>query len=328
MVGCRLIITSFAPLTFRPCTQSSESQAAATNTDVPANEPQHNQSQAVGSSAATQQAWNFANQMLRSYGPAAVAASSSLFRPLRNVNTTTLHADVPLDDVSRRKKYDDLGVAGSSRAIPLERQRLYSQEVSRDIRQDRRIHSASAALVGATGGAASASAYSSYTRAQLRQRRLELERELEALESTSVLGSEASDAASAGGLTPARSKVNTPSTIRERHISAPSLPLPGERRSPAVTPPGMEASTTFENIGREEVVDQRALPNDWGRNADRRGWRGAPDPTQLTYGPASPGRSAERPPHQKRSSWSFWGGNSSQASSEQSAISESSKKNA
>lgn len=266
--------------------------------------------------------------MLRSYGPASVAASSSLFRPLRNVNTNSLHANVPLDEVSRRKKYDDLGVAGPSRSMPSEKQRLYSQEVPRDVRQDRRIHSASAALIGATGGTASGSAYSSYTRAQLRQRRLELERELEALESTSIAGSEASDAASAGGLTPARGNLNTPSTIRERHISAPSLPLPGERRSPAVTPPGLEASTTFENIGREEVVDKGALPIDWGRNADRHGWKGAPDPTQLGHGPAPATGSAERPPHQKRSSWSFWGGSPSQVPSPSSALSEISKKNA
>lgn len=266
--------------------------------------------------------------MLRSYGPAAVAASSSLFRPLRNVNTTSLHANVPLDDVARRKKYDDLGVAGPSRSMPRKKQRLYSQEVTSEPRQDRRIQSASAALIGATGGVSSGSAYSSYTRAQLRQRRLELERELAALENTSIAGSEASDAASAGGLTPARGKASTPSTIRERHISAPSLPLPGQRRSPAVTPPGLEASTTFETIARDEVVDQGTLPNDWGRDADRRGWRGAPDPSQLGHGTPPPAGSTERPSNQKRTSWSFWSGSASHAPSELSAASGSSKKDA
>lgn len=248
--------------------------------------------------------------MLRSYGPAAVAASSSLFRPLRNVNTTSLHADVPLDEASRRKKYDDLSVgAPPLRTKP--RERLYSQEVGPILRQDRRIHSASAALVGATGGAASGSAYSSYTRAQLRQRRLELERELAALESTSVGTSEAGEHLfrSDG---PRSGHASTPSTVRERHISAPSLPLPGQHISSSITPPGMEGSTTFENIARDEVLDQSGLPNDWGRNADRRGWKGAPDPTQLYTNQQDrsppPPPSATRPPSQKRTSWTFWGG--------------------
>ena len=136
--------------------------------------------------------------MLRSYGPAAVAASSSLFKPLRNVNTSSLHADVPLDDIARRKKYDDLGLApgSSSRSIPREILRLYSQEVASlsSTRQDRRFHSASAALDCATGGTANESANSSYTHCQLRQRRLELERELAALDDTSLACSELSDA--------------------------------------------------------------------------------------------------------------------------------------
>jgi len=310
--------------------QSSESQASATNTDVPAHESEHvsrpQDPNSTAPQAPAQQAWNFANSMLRSYGPAAVAASSSLFRPLRGVNTNSLHADVPLDDVAQRKKYDDLGVAGPFRSMPREKQRLYSQEVITSSRQDRRIQSASAALVGDTGGVSSGSAYSTYTRAQLRQRRLELERELAALENTSIAGSEASDIASAGGLTPARGKASTPSTIRERHISAPSLPLPGERRSPAVTPPGLEASTTFETIARDEVVDQDTLPNDWGRDADRRGWRGAPDPTQLGYGTSPPARSTERPSNQKRTSWSFWSGSASHAPSDQLAASSGSSK--
>lgn len=100
--------------------------------------------------------------MLRSYGPAAVAAGSSLFRPLRNVDTNALHADVPLDQAARLKKYDDLGVAGPSRSIPKER--LYSQEVGYDVRQDRRIHSASAALIGATGATASGSTHCMFMR--------------------------------------------------------------------------------------------------------------------------------------------------------------------
>lgn len=313
-------------LTLHLTLQSSESQAAATSAPTREAEQVERPPPDVNTAPA-QQAWNFANSMLRSYGPAAVAASSSLFRPLRNVNTTSLHADVPLDDIARRKKYDDLGVAGPSKSIPRERERLYSQEVTG--RQDRRIQSASAAFVGATGASASGSAYSLYTRAQLRQRRLELERELAALENTSLAGGEASDAASAGNLSSARGKSNAPSTVRERHTSAPSLPLPGQHDSPSVTPPGLEASTTFETIARDEVVDQGTLPSDWGRNADRRGWRGAPDPTQLSHGSAPSTRSPTRPPNQKRSSWSFWGGSPSHAPSEQSATSsDSNKKNA
>lgn len=309
---------------------SSESQAQAMDADAQShNEQPKDRPQTTATPASTKQAWTFANNMLRSYGPAAVAAGSSLFRPLRNVDTNSLHADAPLDDVSRRKKYDDLGIAGPAEAALPQRERLYSQEMSGNARQDRRIPSASAAISGATGATASGSAYSSYTRAQLRQRRLELERELAILENSSVAGSEGSDAASAGGLTPARGTISTPSTVRGRHISAPSLPLPGERISPALITRELEASTTFERIGQEDVVDQGTLPSDWGRNAEKHGWKGAPDPTQMSYGSPLSTRSAERPAQSKRSSWSFWGGSPSQSSGGQPvAGSESSKKDA
>lgn len=310
--------------------QSSEGQAAARNTDQHPNAAGQPSQNPPANAPAAQQAWSFANSMLRSYGPAAVAAGSSLFRPLRNVDTNALHADVPLDQAARRKKYDDLGVAGPSRSIPKER--LYSQEVGYDVRQDRRIHSASAALIEATGATASGSAYSSYTRAQLRQRRLELERELAALENTSVAASDASDA----GASSARGNSDTPSTVRDRHISLPSLPLPGQRTSPATTPPGLEASTTFERIGRDEAVDQSGLPNDWGRNADKRGWRGAPGPTELgqsqSQSQSPPPPSSARPSNQKRSSWLLWGGsntsNSAAASQHSGTSSDNGKKNA
>lgn len=290
-----------------------------------------------------QQAWQFAGSLLRSYGPAAVAAGSSVLKPLRNVNTASLHANVPpLDEASRRKKYDDLGVAGASSRPP--RDRLYSQEVrggpaagqnpTGSGQLDRRVHSASAALLGATGGNATGSAYSSYTRAQLRQRRIELERELAALETTSDAPSEAdSVAALPAGVSSQRGPVSgsaTPTTVRERerHISAPNISFPPSqqplRRSPAGTPPYMESSTTFEQIGRDEAVDQASLPNDWGKNVDRRGWRGAPPIPQLPLPgqpvpSQQPSSSVERPHQQKRSSWSFWGGSSNAAPSEQSA---------
>ena len=240
--------------------------------------------------------------MLRSYGPAAIAAGHAVFRP-PSINVNQISATA-----ATLKKIDDPALSSAKRNTVDDR--LYSQEVLRPsaLLQDRRTLSATAALAGTISGTASGSAYSSYTRAQLRQRRLELERELAALESSGAGSPSASSrtpSASSGeevhslnahsSSSVARILVNS----RERHISAPTPTYPSRPASASgLGLDGFETSP-YEQIGSDDI-DPANLPSDWGKAAYKQGWKGAPP---VSY-------SQEQRPsiqQQKRSSW-FWGG--------------------
>lgn len=164
--------------------------------------------------------------------------------------------------------------------------RLYQQEVGRQTAPSRRTASASA-VMGAT------TAYATYSRDQLRQRRLQLEAELAALESPNTLlspGDKPSRTPSPGSDPPVEPSYRLPSSTsmplqplrtRERHVSGPaSAGVRGGRISPmtASYASPLEGSV-FENIAREDA-DDTLLPPDWGRRADRSGWKGAPPSAQ------------------------------------------------
>ena len=259
-------------------------------------------------SSPVQQAWSFAGTMLRSYGPAAIAAGHAVFHP----PTTNVNAITAPNATARRKTVEDLARAPKLQSKSDDR--LYPQEIlhrTTGLSSDRRTVSATAALAGTTNAAkASASVYSSYTRAQLRQRRLELERELASLESSGSGSASASASSRARSTSPGEDMASVAphspaSTLpvisspnkRERHISAPT-PTHPPRLSPlsGYGMGGLDASA-YEQIGREDV-DNANLPEDWGKEAKKTGWKGAP-PALVPN---------ERPPaHQKRSSW-FWNG--------------------
>lgn len=227
-----------------------------------------------------------------------------------------------------------LGATAALRsALNRDPQRLYQQEVTRPT-ADRRVMSASAAVGGTS---ATASAYSGYSREQLRQRRLELEAELAALEApnTSFTGPSSPGGDSLHAPTGPTRASRTPSPIdspnddslrayppspardRGRHVSGP-VSSRGGRISPlamSMTSP-LDASA-YETIRREEA-ENIVLPPDWGRSASRDGWKGAP-PHQGQPGTAASGLSKSMGPSSttkpstsdqqigavKRQSW-FW----------------------
>lgn len=275
-------------MTLSPSVQSNDPQAEG-NPPVAAQPAEAPPTLQDPMSGPTQQAWKFANSMLRSYGPAALAAGQAMLHPLSSATANVkLNAarGQPVDaDSARRKKYDDLAAGGSSG-------RLYPQEVPRPA-GDKRSASASAALVGATGGNSSSSIYSSYTRAQLRQRRLELERELAALEGSSSSNEENDDSA------------HLRSNVRSRHISAPTSPPSKRMSSTSLHQSSLEGSL-YETIETDDVVDRAALPSDWGRGASSRGWKGAPPvPSPSSGSPLANQTATPSGSQAKRSSW-FW----------------------
>jgi hypothetical protein len=173
----------------------------------------------------------------------------------------------------------------------------------------KRAVSAAATLIGGAGAAATqascSSAYSGYTRAQLRQRRQELERELASLE-TPIASRTVSHVYNEqdennhddmDSLRPYPPTSNTAS-VRSRHISAPTPPR--HASSPSSSRPtssssvnlasgtgsgavnsGLEGSL-YEQIRREDI-DNVHLPKDWGTRAQKQGWKGAP-PTPSSSG--------------------------------------------
>lgn len=318
-------------------------------TDNPAPPSQQQQpTQRPAPTSPSQQAWAFAGSMLRNYGPAALAAGHAVLHPLQSQSQSQSQSGTRtggvLNEDAKRKKYDDLAASGISN-------RTYAQEMPRASgvagEGGKRAVSAAAALMGGGAGTqaqgqASSSAYSGYTRAQLRQRRLELERELASLE-TPIASRTVShvyneqDESPAGDMDSLRPypPTSSSSAVRSRHISAPTPPRYPSASSPAsasrpsssssvnlaagsgAVNSGLEASL-YEQIRREDI-DNVSLPKDWGTRAQKQGWKGAPptpssgnsvhtvDSSPSASASSTVGKEAEERPAlpPKRSSW-FW----------------------
>lgn len=240
------------------------------------------------------QAWSFANGLVKHYGPAALAAGQAIIKPLSPERKQVIDAAR-----AAQKKND---------AFPPQQQRArYPSELGRG-GVPRGLRTASASVLQQPQAQASGSRYASFSRQQLRQRRLELEQELAALESNT---SGAFDESATAFLSAPRSGAATPS-----RGSGPPSPLDSVRPGPptpagaaaggrdrhisAPTPPSMAAS--YDSIARDEL-NEADLPSDWGRNVAKAGWKGAPP------APAP----AERPTAEKRGSWfSGWRAGSEQ----------------
>lgn len=246
-------------------------------------------------SAPAAQAWSFANGLVKQYGPAALAAGQAIIKPLSPERKQVIDAAR-----AAQKRNDD---------FPPQQRARYPSELGRG-GVPRGLRTASASVLQNTQQAqASGSRYASFSRQQLRQRRLELEQELAALESNTSGAFDESSAAGAflsaprsGAATPTRG--SGPPSPLESVRPGPPTPAGGsgrDRHISAPTPPRSSSmAASYDSIGREEL-NEADLPSDWGRNVAKAGWKGAP--------PAS----AERPMAEKRGSWfSGWRAGSEQ----------------